>query len=81
MTDNESAIQQILKTNNGIVTTTQVTEAGIPRRCLSEMVESGTIHRVDRGIYALPYLWAHSIYNDISIWIQPYCIFTFSISL
>lgn len=62
MTDNEAAIQQILKTNNGFVTTTQVTEAGIPRRCLSAMVESGAIYRVDRGIYALPELWEDEIF-------------------
>jgi len=27
-----------------------VSEAGIPRRCLSAMVESGTIYRVDHDI-------------------------------
>jgi len=57
MTDNEAAIQKILKINNGIVTTTQVTEAGIPRRCLSALVDSGTIYRVERGIYAFPEVW------------------------
>lgn len=62
MTDNEAAIQQILKTNNGIVTTTQVTEAGIPRRCLSAMVDSGTIYRVERGIYALPEVWEDEMF-------------------
>lgn len=62
MTDNEAAIQQILKNNNGIVTTTQVTEAGIPRRCLSAMVESGAIYRVDRGIYALPEVWEDELF-------------------
>ncbi len=62
MTDNEAAIQQILKNNNGIVTTMQVTEAGIPRRCLSAMVESGAIYRVDRGIYALPEVWEDEMF-------------------
>lgn len=62
MTDNEAVIQEILKNNNGIVTTTQVTEAGIPRRCLSAMVESGAIYRVDRGIYALPEVWEDELF-------------------
>jgi len=62
MTENEVAIQKILKDNNGIVTTTQVTEAGIPRRCLSAMVESGTICRVERGIYALPEVWEDEMF-------------------
>ena len=57
MSDNETEIQNILKNNNGIVKTTQVTEAGIPRRCLSAMVASGTIVRVERGIYALHEVW------------------------
>jgi len=62
MTDNEAAIQQILKNNNGIVTTAQVSEAGIPRRCLSDMVESGTIYKVNRGIYALPDAWEDEMF-------------------
>lgn len=62
MTDNEAAIRQILETNNGIVTTTQVTEAGIPRRCLSAMVGSGMIYRVSRGIYALPEVWEDEMF-------------------
>lgn len=62
MTDNKAAIKQILKINNGIVTTTQVTEAGIPRRCLSTMVDSGIIYRVERGIYALPEVWKDEMF-------------------
>jgi len=62
MAGNETAIQQILISNNGIVTTTQVTEAGIPRRCLSAMVESGAIYRVTRGIYALPDAWEDELF-------------------
>ncbi len=62
MTVNEIAIQKILKFNNGIVTATQVTEAGIPRRCLTEMVDSGVIYRVERGIYALPDVWEDEMF-------------------
>lgn len=62
MTDNEAAIQNILKINNGIVTTTQVTKAGIPRRCLNAMVDSGLIYRVERGIYALAESWEDELF-------------------
>lgn len=62
MTYYEAAIQEMLKNNNGIVTTTQITEAGIPRRCLSSMVDSGVIYRVDRGIYALPETWEDELF-------------------
>lgn len=62
MTNDEAEIQEILKKNNGVVTTSQVSEAGIPRRCLSAMVESGTIHRVERGIYSLPEVWEDELF-------------------
>jgi predicted transcriptional regulator of viral defense system len=62
MTDYIAAIQRILKSNNGIVTTTQVSEVGIPRRCLSAMTESGIIYRVGRGIYALPEVWEDEMF-------------------
>ena len=62
MSDNEAVIQEILKNNNGIVTTKQVTKDGIPRRCLSAMVESGMIYRVERGIYALPEVWEDELF-------------------
>ena len=62
MTDNEATILTILKLHKGIVTTSQVTEAGIPRRCLGEMVESGVIYRVERGIYALPEAWEDEMF-------------------
>lgn len=57
MNENQAKIREILKNNNGIVTSTQVTQADIPRRCLSAMVESGVISRIARGIYALPEAW------------------------
>jgi predicted transcriptional regulator of viral defense system len=54
MTDYKQIINQILSENNGIVTAEQVSDYGIPRRCLSEMTDSGMLVRADRGIYALP---------------------------
>lgn len=62
MTDHEYAIQKILKENHGFITTSQVSEAGIPRRCLSAMVDSGSIYKVDRGIYALPETWEDEMF-------------------
>ena len=62
MTDDKAAIQQLLRINNGIVTTTQVTEAGIPRRCLRTLIDSGVIYRVQRGIYALPEVWEDEMF-------------------
>jgi len=62
MSDGKAEIEKIIKNHNGFVTTTQVTEAGIPRRCLSDMVESGAIYRVERGIYARLEIWEDELY-------------------
>ena len=46
-------IVEIAHTNGGLVTTTQVMQAGIPRARLSDMVKDGTLERVQRGVYCL----------------------------
>lgn len=56
------SIHSILEDNNGYITTAQVTRAGIPRRCLKELVLSGDIYKVDRSIYALPDTWEDGMY-------------------
>lgn len=50
-------IEKMLAQNNGFITAVQITEAGIPRRCLTELTTSKKIYKVDRGIYALPDFW------------------------
>jgi len=55
-------VLDILKQNKGFITSTQVTDAGIQRRVLSEMVSSNRIYRVERGIYALPETWEDDMY-------------------
>jgi len=62
MSDCGDLIHTILKDNGGYITTAQVTNASIPRRCLSELVSSGEIYKVDRGIYALPETWEDEMY-------------------
>ena len=62
MTSDEAKIQSILNANNGIITTSQVTDAGIPRRCLSTMVQSGIIQRIGRGVYASPEAWPDEMF-------------------
>lgn len=42
---------------NGYVTSSQVTSLGIPRRLLTDAVESGELVQVARGLYALPDTW------------------------
>ena len=40
-TKDEAEILYMAETQQGIITSTQLTEAGIPRRCLTSMVRSG----------------------------------------
>jgi len=48
------SINKLLKTNAGMVTTAQITEANIPRIYLKRMVDSGQLIRTGRGVYTLP---------------------------
>lgn len=60
--DERTSIYRLLKDGNGFVTATQVTAAGIPRRCLTAMSRSGLICKVERGIYALPEVWEDDLF-------------------
>lgn len=61
-TDDEEKILQMADTHHGIITSTQVTKAGIPRRCLTSMVRSGLLVRVERGVYTLPGTWEDELF-------------------
>lgn len=47
-------ILEIIKDNNGYITTKEIVENGIERRFLTNMVKNGTIIRISRGYYGLP---------------------------
>ena len=49
-------------TDNGIITTKTVTEQGIHRSILGEMVKSGDLIQCSRGIYILPDEWEDELY-------------------
>lgn len=50
-------IIEMALSNGGLITSRQVTEAGIPRSRIFEMVERGELERVERGIYYLSGSW------------------------
>ena len=62
MSEQIRLVQSILADNNGYITTAQATRAGIPRRCLNQMVLSGDIRKTGRGIYTLPEAWEDEMY-------------------
>lgn len=51
------AIENLAHSNGGLVTTSQVVSAGIPRARLTDMVREGTLERVQRGVYLLADAW------------------------
>ena len=55
-------ILDFIKSNNGFITSAQVTDAGFQRRTLSELVAAKQIYRLERGIYALPEAWEDDMY-------------------
>ena len=56
------AITDMLKWQSGIVTTAQISAAGIPRYYLSRMVADNILRRVARGIYAAPEAWEDEMF-------------------
>ena len=60
--DDDEKILHMAETHQGMITSTQVTEAGIPRRCLSSMVHNGLLVRVERGVYTLPETWEDELF-------------------
>ena len=51
------AIIDLAKDNGGLITTAQAVSVGIPRARLSDMVKSGELERVQRGVYCLADVW------------------------
>ncbi|WP_172135354.1 type IV toxin-antitoxin system AbiEi family antitoxin domain-containing protein [Adlercreutzia sp. ZJ473] len=50
-------ILDIAEAGGGMVTTAQVVAAGIPRARITDMVRSGVLERVQRGVYCLAGSW------------------------
>jgi len=60
---NTLRIIEMMKMNNGTVTTAQVTDAGISRSTLKLLLDSGLIEKVGRGVYVLPEVWGDEMFN------------------
>lgn len=52
-----NSIIDMARAEGGLLTATSVTEAGIPRRLLTEAVNRGDLRKITRGLYALPDVW------------------------
>lgn len=60
--DNVEKIKEMLAQNNGIITASQVTKIGIPRRYLKNMLDMELLTKVDRGVYIRPEMWEDEMY-------------------
>lgn len=58
----QALLQNFLQNAGGIVTSTQVTEAGFHRSVLSEFVANGDLVQVSRGVYLKPTAWEDEMY-------------------
>ena len=56
-------ILEMAKTNNGVVTASMVSEAGISRGTLKYLYDNGKLERSARGIYILPEVWEDEFVN------------------
>ena len=59
-------VEQILKLaqdNNGVVTSAQVSKAGIQREYLRILVEKGLLERSARGVYYIPTIFDDEMFN------------------
>lgn len=56
-------IIEMMKKNSGVITTAQITAAGISRSSLSYLLEKGDILRSERGVYILPEVWDDEMFN------------------
>jgi len=52
----------MVKENNGFITSAQITDVGIARRVLGELVKTSRLDKVERGIYALPDTWEDELF-------------------
>ncbi len=56
-------IMDLAKTNNGVITSALVTQAGIHRYYLKLLVEQGLLERSERGVYILPTTFDDEMFN------------------
>ena len=61
----EEQILNLIKMNNGLITSKEIYKYGINRMFLTRLVKSGKLERVKKGLYALPNTWGDEYFNLI----------------
>ena len=58
----EKTMETLLAQPNGIVTAEQVTNAGLHRSVLAQLVEQGLLYRISRGVYMKSEAWEDEMF-------------------
>lgn len=56
-------IIQLARENNGVITTSDLSEKGILRGNLKKLVDTGRLEKTVRGVYILPEIWEDEFVN------------------
>ena len=64
--NNYDKILELVKQNNGYVTTNHIVKNNINKMFLTQMVKNGTLIRISRGYYGLP-VYIEDVYYTISL--------------
>ena len=56
-------IIQLARENNGVITTSELSEKGILRGNLKKLVDTGRLEKTARGVYILPEIWEDEFVN------------------
>ena len=56
-------IIQLARENNGVITTSDLSEKGILRGNLKKLVDTGRLEKTARGVYSLPEIWEDEFVN------------------
>lgn len=62
MSDREKIKKMLEASENGVITSAQVTEAGLHRNALQQLVKDGEIYRFGRGLYVRSNSWEDDFY-------------------
>ena len=56
-------ILELVKQNNGVITTSMIVKAGFSRGSLKYLTDIGSLERVSLGVYTLPEAWEDEFVN------------------
>ena len=61
----EEQMLNLIKMNNGLITSKEISKYGINRMFLTRLVKFGKLERVKKGLYVLPNTWGDEYFNLI----------------